>query len=378
MKPFLAPVLSCLLLNACATSTESGRVRMIAPTEVGVAYSEVEAQARLALTPDVNCQETDCASIDAFRVQVLQIGERLDKAAYKLALELNLPPPHFNVTVPGKHDIGTLSTASGSIIVFDGLHEFEFQEPALAFLIAREMGHVLSRHHEENSATNLSISLVVGLFFPVAHLIRGAEAAYAAASTTSLASSAASFAGSRIVKGLYRSDQQREADAMALRILAYADWTPFDVANALQMALPRLSGEGWVSELIESKLWLDQITIGPQLKPALANELSGDSAPALPVAETPVVETPAVALMPEASTGSAPVQASVAVEPLLTSPKAAPVVKKADVKKTVRNCTVRTDRIGKKIVRCSPPVANKPKPRSGSTPKTGSRPRAAQ
>ncbi len=340
---------------------------MIAPTEVGVAYSEVEAQARLVLTPDVNCQEIDCASIDAFRVQMLEIGERLDKAAYKLALELNLPPPHFNVTVPGKHDIGTLSTASGNIIVFDGLHEFEFQEPALAFLIAREMGHVLSRHHEENSATNLSISLVVALVFPVAQLIRGAEAAYVAASTTSLASSAASFAGSRIVKGLYRSDQQREADAMALRILAYADWTPFDVANALQMTLPRLSGEGWVSELIESKLWLDQITIGPQLKPALANELSGDSAPALPVAETL-----------EASTGSAPVQASVAVEPLLTSPKAASAVKKAEGKKTVRNCTVRTDRTGKKIVRCSPPVAKKPKPRSGSTPKTGSRLRADQ
>ena len=336
---------------------------MVAPTEVGVAYSEVEAQARLVLMPDVNCQESDCVSAAAFRAQVLQLGERLGKAAYKLALELNLPAPRFNVTVPGKHDIGTLSTASGTIIMFDGLHEFEFQEPALAFLIAREMGHVLSRHHEENSATNLSISLAVTLLFPVANLIRGAEAAFAAASTTSLASSAASYAGSRIVKGIFRSDQQREADEMAVRILAYAGWTPFDVANALQMALPRLSGEGWMAELIESRLWLDQITIGPQLQPSQAGELPGETMPTLPVVEVPVFVIPTVFVTREAGMGRASPKSSL---------KSSPSAKKADGKKTVQSCTGRT---ATKNGRCNGLMATKSKLRSGKVPAARSRPR---
>jgi hypothetical protein len=146
--------------------------------------------------------------------------------------------------------------------------------------------------------------------------------------------------------------------------------------------MPQLSGEGWMSELIESKLWLDQITIGPQLKPALAQELSADSAPALTVAETPVVEAPAAALMPEASMVSSPAQAPVAavptpVSPGLASPKAASSVKKVGgEKKIVRKCTVRTGSTGTKTVRCNMPVASKPKSRSARVPTaTSSRPR---
>ena len=283
------PVLSCLLLAACATTTEGGRTRVVAPTEVGTVYSEVEVQARLALTPDINCRDSECNEAEAFRLRVLKLGERLGNTAYKVALEMNLPPPHFNMVVPGKEDIGTLSTAAGNIIVFDGLREMDFCDPALAFLIAREMGHILAHHHEENSATNIGISLAVTLFFPMANLLRGAEAAFAAASTTSLATSAASFAGARIVKGIYRSDQQREADLIALRILAPLGWTPFVLAHALEPVIPESGAEGWLEELQESKHWLDQLAVGPL---PLPTEMVMETEVAPLPEEAPVVAMP--------------------------------------------------------------------------------------
>lgn len=242
---------------------------MVAPAEISAAYSAVEMQATLAVTPDTRCVDDECIAAQAFRTQVQHVAERVSDGAYRLAFESNLPAPSFLVTVPGKDDIGTLSSAAGSIVVFDGLRSLQPQEALLAFLIAREMGHVLARHHEENSATSIGISIAVSLLFPMANILRGAEAAYATAATTaSLASTAVSMAGSRIVRGIYRAEQQREADIYALTILAHAGWTAFEVAEALQATMPLIIGEGWMAELRESKRWLDQVAVGPPLPPA--------------------------------------------------------------------------------------------------------------
>lgn len=264
IKTVALAVIVSWLIGGCATRSESGRSRVVAPNEVGVVYSEVETQARLVVTPDAACVEMDCAAEAAFRLRVALLAERLQKGAYKVAVESNLTPARFSVSVPGKDDIGTLSTAAGNILVFDGLREFSFPDAALGFLIAREMGHVLARHHEENSATSLSVSVAVALLFPMAQVLRSAETAYTAATaTTSLLGSAASFAGARIVKGLYRADQRQEADVLALRILMQSGWTAFEVAHTLDAAMPRFSTVAWMLELQESKRWLDQMAIGP-------------------------------------------------------------------------------------------------------------------
>lgn len=345
------PVLSsCLLLAACATTTEGGRTRVMAPTEVGTVYSEVEVQTRLALTPDVNCRDSACPEAEAFRLRVQEMGERLGDAAYKVALEMNLPPPRFNIVVPGKEDIGTLSTAAGNIIVFDGLRELDFCDPALAFLIAREMGHILAQHHEENSATNIGISLAVTLFFPMANLLRGAEAAFAAASTTSLATSAASFAGARIVKGIYRSDQQREADLIALRILAPFGWTPFVLVHALEPVVPESGAEGWLEELQESRHWLDRLAVGPL---PLPTEVVAE------VVSPPAEDVPVV-IMPE----PLPLADSFSMLPVRVS---LPVVDKAQAKPS-RTCKTRIVRGVKKTV-CKAMSAKQKKPRRCEPPR---------
>lgn len=237
------------------------------PADLGAAYSEFELRAKLAVTPDARCDDDECIAVQAFRTQVRDVGQRISDGAYSFAFESNLQVPSFLITVPGKNDIGTISSATGEIVVFDGLHSLRPQDPLLAFLIAREMGHILAGHHVENSGISIGVSIAVSLIFPVANLLRGVEVA-AAATTTSLASTAVSMAGSRIIRNHYRSEQQREANELALSILTHAGWSAFDVAEALQAAMPLVIGEGWMAELRESRHWLDQIAVGPPLPPA--------------------------------------------------------------------------------------------------------------
>jgi len=248
-----------LLLAGCATREEE-RARLLVPSEIGAVYSDAELQAQLALTRDAACPAEGCGAAERFRERVRRLGARLGAAAAALPRAPDVPAPRFAVDVPGKDDIGTLSSASGSIVVFDGVRGLDLPDPALAFAIAREMGHVIGRHHEENTASGLAVSVAVAILFPVTGLLQGVEAAYAA---STLATTATSFAGARVVRAVYRADQQREADLHALLILAQAGWTPHEVSRALHAAAPRLGGDGWLAELRASRHWLDAIVSGP-------------------------------------------------------------------------------------------------------------------
>lgn len=242
-------------------------MRFVAPQPLSAAYSEIEMQAQLALAADASCTGAECEAAAAFRREVSRLGGRLAQAARGLSAEPDFAAPHFYFQVPAKSDQGTLSSATGSIVVFDGLREVAFAEPALAFLIAREMGHVIGRHHDENSGANVFFSIAAALVLPVTNLIRGAAAALPETGAMTATTTAASMAGSRILRSYYRPDQLREADALALKIMARAGWTPVDVADALQAAAPRLQDEGWMGELRVSKARLDQLTMGPPWLP---------------------------------------------------------------------------------------------------------------
>lgn len=266
---------------------------MVVPSDVGALYSDVEMQARLAFVPEApSCQPLDCTATDEFRGRVRRLTERLMPAAMQLACEEKTDIPRMTVTVPGKSDIGTMSSASGSVIVFDGMRLLELSDPALAFVIAREMGHVIGKHHEENTATGIAVSVTVALLFPLAGILQGVEAAYA---VSTLATTATSFAGARVVRAFYEADQRREADAYALTMLAHAGWSAREVARAVREAAPRYVGDGWMAELRDSQRWLDGIApasvvevasllpehfIGPVFPPWLV----GPEAPLAPVA----------------------------------------------------------------------------------------------
>lgn len=259
------PVLTAvaLLLVGCATA-EQGRVRLVAPLGVGTAYSEAGMRARLALSTRRQCADGACEPGEAARRRVTRLGGDLSLAAFDLYPELSQRISDFEFSVPARDQVGTLSTASGQIVVLEGLLDHIDDEATLSFVLAREMGHVIARHHEENTASSILVSVAVQLLLPVANLFRGAAAALPT-STAAMTTTVASVAGSRVLKAVNRPEQLDEADAVALGLLLQAGWDLNDVARAVDLAMPRLAragDEGWVTEFRVSKMRLDQLDCG--------------------------------------------------------------------------------------------------------------------
>jgi hypothetical protein len=266
-----------LFLAGCAT-TDKGRAQLVVPDEVGAIYSEVDLRTRLVLAADTECSGDDCEAAAAFRRQVGEAGARLTKAAYAAYPKLERRIPRFEFSVPDKNEIGTLSNAKGSIVIFSGLSELGMDEAALNFVIAREMGHVIGRHHQENSALSILVSVAAYVLFPMTGIIQGvaavvpvagsatAAAGSAGAASTSFSalgtatSSAVTMVSSRVLQAVYRSDQIEEADAIAFKLLKQAGWNLEEVAKSVEIVAPKLAriGEGgWISEFNVSKMQLD-------------------------------------------------------------------------------------------------------------------------
>jgi hypothetical protein len=143
-------ILLTLLLAGCATS-DKGRTQLVAPDDVGAIYSEFDLRARLVLANDDDCVGDACQAAADFRQQVGKAGARLSRAAYDLYPTLESRISRFEFSVPTKNEVGTLSNAKGNVVVYRGLSELGMDEAALSFVIAREMGHVIGRHHQENT-----------------------------------------------------------------------------------------------------------------------------------------------------------------------------------------------------------------------------------
>jgi len=262
----LCLIAGVLVQGGCASVGESGRSRLVAPQGIGAAYSEMELQAQLFLAADANCTAGSCDNRPAFRSQVSRLGAKLSQAAQREFPQLRRRIHDFHFQVLAKSDIGVLSSAMGSVAVLDGLRRLETDEPTLAFILAREMGHVIAEHHEENSATSLLVSVAVTLALPVANMLRGAAAAAPATAggvTTTAATTAASMVGGRALRSVYRPDQLQEADVIGMRLTLQAGYKAEEVIDGLTGLAPRLKDEGWTGELLATKAYLDFALAGP-------------------------------------------------------------------------------------------------------------------
>jgi len=235
-----------LLLGACAT-TPQGRSQITTPAPLSDAYSLADMKLHLATAPSIEtpCKGESCALDRAFDQQVQRLGERLAAVAYDVYPDLIKRVSHFEFVVADKAVPGSDSTSTGTVVVYRGVEQLHFDDPALSFLIAREMGHVISHHHDENTATHLAFSLAVGILFPAVHLANlfssSAAAAQATSSVTSsaavtsaAASSATSYVGSKIMLANLKPEQLSEADIIALGLLEQMGWNVHDVARALE------------------------------------------------------------------------------------------------------------------------------------------------
>lgn len=269
--PALSMILASGLLAACATSSRDGRLQVVADPKLSAVYSEVDMRVKLATTADAPadgrqdgpCAQMACDTRLEFERKVAEIGKQLAKAAYGQFPGLGERVEKFDFAVAGKAEAGTLSSAGGAIVVLDGVRRLGLSDEALAFAIAREMGHVIGRHHDENSATSMIFSVAAALLLPVANLIRGAEVVLASGTAISATTTAASLAGSSIVRASYRADQVREADAIAIQLLADEGHELHDVAAALDA--DSLRGEDkWLEELRGSYRRIEQLASGPR------------------------------------------------------------------------------------------------------------------
>jgi len=279
MRALIWPMLICSLLGACSTSPY-GRSQLTVPQPLSEVYSEVNMRLQLATTADARfkCTESECDASKDFEMRVARLGERLADKAFELDPDLHERIGRFEFVTSDKAEPGTTSNASGTVVVFSGTRALELSDPALAFILAREMGHVIGRHHNENTATRIIVSVLAQVLLPVSGLLRSlallpaASSAAAASATTATATAgsaaaatAASFLGSRAVIATYWPQQLAEADTIALTVLARLGYDPQETADALAEAELRLAGDSsWPQDLRASAGHVAQIAQGPR------------------------------------------------------------------------------------------------------------------
>lgn len=247
-------VLACMALGACATSSPQGRMQLTVPAPISAVYSEAEMRLHLVADAEVNapCADMECRLNLAFDQRVMRLGTRLAQSAFDADPSLAERISQFKIIIAEKLEPGSASSAAGTIVIFRGVQKLHLNEEALAFLIAREMGHVIGRHHDENASASILFSVLAQLLFPVANLVNGSAALVQTASasaTTAAASTAASMIGSKLMIESYKENQLRESDAIAMGLLARQGWPDSEIIDALKSSTLVAGENRWSKDL---------------------------------------------------------------------------------------------------------------------------------
>lgn len=250
MPNFLLPLFLVFFVTACATSP-TGRSQLVAPSALqgfSAVYSELDMRLQLVTAEDApSCASVDCVEDRAFDQQVLVLGTRLSDAAYRLYPDLISRFPRFEFIVADKAEAGSASSAGGMVVVFRGIRHLKPDDATLAFVLAREMSHVIAGHHDENVTTSVLVAIATQLLFPALNLVRGGAAAVSSSAATTVASSTltttavtsvASFAGARVLRASDRPQQVQEAKVMAKSLLAAAGWNGRELTDPLETLPP--------------------------------------------------------------------------------------------------------------------------------------------
>ncbi len=128
----------------------------------------------------------------------------------------------FDIRIESDLGAGSASSAGGRIVLDAGLAALNPTDDVVAFVIAREMGHVIARHGEENSGAKMAFSALTAII-PGAALVRFA----------------ASMLGAGVLKASWAEGQRREADELAMQLLAGSGRPARVIALNLQSGLTR-------------------------------------------------------------------------------------------------------------------------------------------
>jgi Zn-dependent protease with chaperone function len=243
--------LALACLSGCSTHPITGRDQIVAFPVVQRAHAEMGFALFTGAGPEAG--DASCApgcDGDGGRAQfarrVAAIGARLGAAARELSPADLGRMRRFRFEVNDALGSSTGSSAGGRIALGSGLALLEPTDTEIAFLVSREMAHVIARHAEENSGASLLFSVLGQLLLPGAHVI---------------ARLVATTIGSQALKGSWAAAQQREADDIAIALMARIGLPPFDLALALQDGAmhARLPAGAWSASYLASARYVDQL-----------------------------------------------------------------------------------------------------------------------
>lgn len=234
-------------VSGCASMPMTDRTRIVgipmAATHSDIAFTLTSgSRQRLLCDETQNCPiqaEKDAATRFALQVEwvaaVLQIG------AQDLYPDLAQRVPglidgHFDVYVVEGDQPGSESSANGRIALTAALGNWQPYDDWLAFVIAREMGHVIARHHEENSAARIVASVILNVLIPGSGLLK----------------TLVSAGGSGLAAASKQAVQAQEADVIALNLLKAADFRLGDISLSLAIAPASLDNSAWSGSLRKS------------------------------------------------------------------------------------------------------------------------------
>ncbi len=258
MRPVLAFVVLCASIGAlggCSTNPVTGREQIVAlpavQTHANIGYTLSSKTQRF--TAPGACDHVCRAQEREFEAQVRRLGTQLETAARSMSPELFERIARFEIEVDSGLGTGTGSSAGGRIVLGSGIGRLEPTEDVTAFLLAREMGHVIARHDEEDSGARMVFSALTALL-PV----------------TLIARLIASALGSKALMGTWAEHQRREADEIALALLVRTGRSVASIASGLDIGLKKegLPEGDWTTRYHESAR---RVAVVAQTAPQLAD-----------------------------------------------------------------------------------------------------------
>lgn len=236
-------LLLLVLLCGCATHPITGRNQLQALPALQAAYADarfVMSTEAWRIAAPLSCDE-DCGDAERrkdFVRRVAQIGAELETVAKEMSPELAGRIGNFRIEVSDVLGVVTGSSAGGRIVMGSGLAGLQPSNTVLAFLIAREMAHVIARHEEENSGASILFS-ILGFLLPGFHV---------------LARLGATTLGSGVLMSSWAAEQQREGDEIAIALLERAGVAASLIAIELASGIRRakLPEGDWGARYLES------------------------------------------------------------------------------------------------------------------------------
>jgi len=260
---FAGALAALALVAGCAENPVTGRSQILALPSVQAVH------ANLSFALSTGCASDCGVAGTGFAGRVAAIGNRLEAVARDVAPDLFRRIGKFQIGVNDAIGMRTGSSAGGRIALGSALAELEPTDVVIAFLVAREMAHVIARHAEEDSGASIVFS-VLGMLLP---------------GVNAIARFVATTAGSSALTGSWAEQQQREADEIAMVLLGRAGMPASLVALELEVGIARarLPADEWGSRYLESAQRADAIDAAQQReRQAMLERTQGDEAVAAP------------------------------------------------------------------------------------------------